>query len=145
MRQGQQGKRPRGRGGRRPNNSRNQVFDSNGPSVRIRGNALQIYEKYQQLARDSSSAGDRVSAETLLQHADHYYRIHSANSANAPSPASPNPANPATNGAERGANSGEGNAAEANGVDNGAAADTDGLDGEADGASDSDQSEPVQA
>ena len=77
MRPGQPGKRNRGRGGRRIFNPRTQVFDSNGPSVRIRGNALQIYEKYQQLARDSSVAGDRVAAENLMQHAEHYFRIYS--------------------------------------------------------------------
>jgi hypothetical protein len=43
--------------------------------VRVRGNAWQVYEKYQALARDSQSSGDRVNAENLLQHAEHYYRI----------------------------------------------------------------------
>ena len=54
---------------------RHQTFDSNGPDVRVRGNAWQVYEKYQALARDAQSAGDRVSAENLLQHAEHYYRV----------------------------------------------------------------------
>ncbi|MDD5585752.1 MAG: DUF4167 domain-containing protein [Alphaproteobacteria bacterium] len=54
---------------------RHQTFDSNGPEVRVRGNAWQVYEKYQALARDATSAGDRVSAENLLQHAEHYFRI----------------------------------------------------------------------
>lgn len=36
---------------------------------------MQVYEKYQQLARDASSSGDRVAAENLLQHAEHYYRL----------------------------------------------------------------------
>lgn len=54
------------------------MFDSNGPSVRIRGNAFQVYEKYLTLARDSSSAGDRVAAENYFQHAEHYFRIYSA-------------------------------------------------------------------
>jgi len=60
-------------GGGVPN--RHQVFDSNGPEVRIRGNAWQVYEKYQALARDAQAAGDRVKAENCLQHAEHYYRI----------------------------------------------------------------------
>jgi hypothetical protein len=60
---------------RRPQHSRNQTFDSNGPGVRIRGNAAQIYDKYIALARDATSAGDRVLAENLLQHAEHYFRI----------------------------------------------------------------------
>lgn len=55
--------------------SRHQVFDSNGPDVRIRGNAMQVWEKYQNLARDAASAGDRVKAESYMQHAEHYYRI----------------------------------------------------------------------
>lgn len=60
--------------GRRSNPSR-QNFDSNGPGVRIRGNATQVYEKYIQLARDAQGSGDRVMAENMLQHAEHYYRI----------------------------------------------------------------------
>ena len=68
-------RRSRGRGGRKPGNSRNQTFDSNGPGARVRGNASQIYEKYQQLARDAASSGDRVGAENFLQHAEHYYRL----------------------------------------------------------------------
>ena len=54
---------------------RHQTFDSNGPDVRVRGNAWQVYEKYQSLARDATSSGDRVMAENYLQHAEHYYRI----------------------------------------------------------------------
>lgn len=54
---------------------RHQSFDSNGPDVRVRGNAWQVYEKYQSLARDATSAGDRVMAESYLQHAEHYYRV----------------------------------------------------------------------
>jgi hypothetical protein len=56
-------------------NPRVQIFDSNGPDVRIRGNAIQITEKYQTLARDANSAGDRVMAESYLQHAEHYQRM----------------------------------------------------------------------
>ncbi|MEQ9488754.1 MAG: DUF4167 domain-containing protein [Alphaproteobacteria bacterium] len=62
------------RGGGGGGNNRN-TFDSNGPNVRIRGSASQIYDKYVALARDASSSGDRVLAENLLQHAEHYYRI----------------------------------------------------------------------
>lgn len=76
MRQGQNSKRSRGRGGGRRNVSpRHQNFDSNGPSIRIRGNAHQVYEKYLQLARDANSAGDRIMAENMYQHAEHYFRI----------------------------------------------------------------------
>ncbi|MBX3492531.1 MAG: DUF4167 domain-containing protein [Parvibaculum sp.] len=79
MRQGQNNpKRSRGRGGRnngRPQNSANRAYDSNGPDVKIRGTATHVCEKYQQLARDAISAGDRVMAENYFQHAEHYYRL----------------------------------------------------------------------
>ncbi len=78
MRQGPNPKRSRGRNnnGRRPNMPlRMQTFDSNGPDVRIRGSAFQVHEKYLQLARDAASSGDRIIAESYLQHAEHYYRI----------------------------------------------------------------------
>ncbi len=76
MRQGQNPKRPRGRNsGRRNVPSRHQTFDSNGPSIRVRGNAHQVYEKYLTMARDAHVAGDRIMAENYHQHADHYFRI----------------------------------------------------------------------
>lgn len=61
--------------GQRRINPRVHTFDSNGPDVRIRGNAYQITEKYQGLAKDAASAGDRVLAESYLQHAEHYQRL----------------------------------------------------------------------
>ena len=67
--------RGRHRNNARRSNPSRQNFDSNGPGVRIRGNATQIYEKYIQLARDAQGSGDRVMAENMLQHAEHYYRI----------------------------------------------------------------------
>ena len=96
MRPGQN-KRGRGRnhnpnnmGGQHNNNNNNnnrgprpphrmQTFDSNGPSVKIRGNAYQVFERYIALAREASSSGDRIAAENLYQHAEHYYRIMQAN------------------------------------------------------------------
>jgi len=54
---------------------RNQVFDSNGPDGRIRGNAHQVMERYLAMARDASSQGDRVAAENYYQHAEHYFRL----------------------------------------------------------------------
>lgn len=74
MRQGQNSKRSRGRG-RKPQNSANRSYESNGPDVKIRGTAAHVCEKYQQLARDAISAGDRVTAENYFQHAEHYYRL----------------------------------------------------------------------
>ena len=79
MRQNANNRRSRGRGGRKSGNPRNQTFDSNGPGARVRGNASQIYEKYQQLARDAASSGDRIASENYLQHAEHYFRVMNAN------------------------------------------------------------------
>nr|CAM74611.1 conserved hypothetical protein [Magnetospirillum gryphiswaldense MSR-1] len=56
-------------------NVRSQVFDSNGPEGRIRGNAHQVMEKYLGLARDAASQGDRHAAENFYQHAEHYFRL----------------------------------------------------------------------
>ena len=57
-------------------NNPNRAYESNGPEgTKVRGNAQTIYEKYQQLARDANSAGDRVLAENHLQHAEHYFRM----------------------------------------------------------------------
>ena len=54
----------------------NRAFDSNGPEgSKVRGNAQHVFEKYQQLARDASAAGDRVLGENYLQHAEHYFRL----------------------------------------------------------------------
>src|SRR5678815_4443092 len=61
-------------GGGHHHQGRNQTFDSNGPGVRLRGTAHQIYEKYLMLGRDSASSGDRIMSENYFQHADHYYR-----------------------------------------------------------------------
>lgn len=79
MRPNQQNKnRQRGRnnnGGRKYVNPLNRNFESNGPDVKVRGNASHIFEKYLQLARDAQSSGDSVMAENYLQHAEHYFRI----------------------------------------------------------------------
>ena len=100
MRPGQN-KRNRGRNnnGNHPNNRprmphRMQTFDSNGPSVKIRGNAYQVFERYIALAREAAASGDRVAAENFYQHAEHYFRIvnadgHGPNSGAAPRPMTP--------------------------------------------------------
>jgi hypothetical protein len=65
-----------GNGGGKPQHNANRAFDSNGPdNVKVRGAAQHIFERYQQLARDAGSAGDRVLAENYLQHAEHYFRV----------------------------------------------------------------------
>ncbi len=57
-------------------NNPNRAFESNGPeNMKIRGNAQHVYERYQQLARDAFTSGDRVLAENHLQHAEHYFRV----------------------------------------------------------------------
>lgn len=73
--------RSRGRnnnGGRKHGNPLSRNYESNGPDVKVRGNASHIAEKYLQLARDAQSSGDSVMAENYLQHAEHYFRILSA-------------------------------------------------------------------
>ncbi len=76
MRPGSNSRRPRGRPNRKQHvPSRSQAYDSHGPDVRIRGNAPQVYEKYLSLARDATSSGDRVAAESYYQFAEHYFRI----------------------------------------------------------------------
>ena len=67
-------KRQRGRG-RKPSNQGNRSYESNGPDVKIRGTANQIYEKYLQYARDAQTSGDRINSESYFQHAEHYFRI----------------------------------------------------------------------
>jgi hypothetical protein len=73
--------RSRNRGGGGGNNGKpqhnaNRAFESNGPDgVKIRGAAQHVFEKYQQLARDALTAGDRVLAESYQQHAEHYFRV----------------------------------------------------------------------
>ena len=79
-------KRQRGRnrkpgsGGQGNNNANatnpNRSWDSQGPeNIKVRGNAQTVYERYMQLARDASAAGDRVLAENYTQHAEHYFRV----------------------------------------------------------------------
>src|SRR5712671_3995353 len=88
MRPGQN--KRRGRNPNNPNNPNNnnpnrprmpnrmQTFDSNGPSVKIRGNAYQVFERYVALAREAQASGDRVAAENFYQHAEHYFRMMNA-------------------------------------------------------------------
>lgn len=75
MRPGNQSnKRMRGRGRKGPN-PLTRTYESNGPDVKIRGTAMHVAEKYQQLARDAQASGDRVMSENYNQHAEHYLRI----------------------------------------------------------------------
>ena len=84
MRQPQNAKRGRGRGRRGNGNAqpnvpnRNTSYESNGPDVKLRGNAQQLNEKYLALAHDAAAAGERITAEACTQFADHYFRLHQA-------------------------------------------------------------------
>ncbi len=69
------GRSNNGAGGKGRMPSRNQTYDSNGPDIRIRGNAHQVLEKYLAMARDASAQGDRIAAENYYQHAEHYFRV----------------------------------------------------------------------
>jgi hypothetical protein len=71
-----------------------QTYDSSGPNVKIRGNAYQVFERYIALAREAATAGDRIAAENLYQHAEHYFRIMNAEGQGNPL-AAPRPMTPA--------------------------------------------------
>src|SRR6185437_905147 len=95
-------KRSRGRNnGNNPHHNRPrmphriQTFDSNGPNVKIRGNAYQVFERYVALAREAAAAGDRVAAENLYQHAEHYFRVMNANGEGGFAQGQPRPTTPA--------------------------------------------------
>lgn len=74
MRQGNSSRRSRGRGNGKRQPRSNQI-DSHGPEVRVRGTAQQVFDKYLALARDATSSGDRIAAENMFQHAEHYSRV----------------------------------------------------------------------
>ncbi|MCL2673598.1 MAG: DUF4167 domain-containing protein [Alphaproteobacteria bacterium] len=59
-----------------PQVNRNTMFDSNGPSGKIRGTAFQLYEKYDKTAKDFVSQGDDIVGEICSQYADHFFRVH---------------------------------------------------------------------
>ena len=67
--------RSRNNPGRRNNNSPNNPYE-NSKDNKIKGNAIQVHERYQSMARDAISSGDIVKAEYYFQHAEHYHRIH---------------------------------------------------------------------
>ena len=103
MRSGSGQRPPRGRyDGNRPiqpqqqrTPQRNQTFDSNGPSVKIRGSANQIFERYVTLAREAAIGGDPIAAENFYQHAEHYFRVAGANREGAQQGTAPRPTTPA--------------------------------------------------
>lgn len=54
---------------------RNTALESSGPSGKLHGTALQLFEKYQAAAKDAIIQNDLVLAQTYLQYADHYMRL----------------------------------------------------------------------
>ena len=53
-------------------------FESKSLKHKPKGNPLEIKTKYESLAKDASSAGDRVAAENFMQHAEHFLRINNS-------------------------------------------------------------------
>ena len=84
MRQPQNAKRGRGRGRRGSGNAqpnvpnRNTSYESNGPDVKLRGNAQQLNEKYLALAHDAAAVFESITSDFYTQFADHYFRLHQA-------------------------------------------------------------------
>jgi len=54
---------------------RNTALESTGPCGKLRGTALQLYEKYVSAAKDALIQNDDILAETCFQYADHYMHI----------------------------------------------------------------------
>ena len=54
-------------------------FDNKSFKQKPKGNPLEIKTKYESLAKDASSAGDKVAAENYMQHAEHFLRIDNSN------------------------------------------------------------------
>ena len=77
MKHGSNQRRVRSRGQGRKN-PKNHTYESNHPEIKVRGTAQQVFDRYMALARDASSAGDRIAAESHYQFAEHYFRILSA-------------------------------------------------------------------
>ena len=56
------------------NYSNNENFKRKSPG-RNNHNAPKLIEKYNDLAREASSSGDKILSENYLQHADHFTRV----------------------------------------------------------------------
>jgi len=54
-------------------------YDNKVLKQKPKGNPLEIKIKYENLAKDASSAGDKIAAENYMQHAEHYLRINNSN------------------------------------------------------------------
>src|SRR6201996_1941450 len=85
-----------------------QTFDSNGLNIKIRGNAYQVFERYVALAREAAASGDRIAAENLYQHAEHYFRVMNANGEGQGNPQAQRPMTPADTEMNGGGEEGDG-------------------------------------
>ncbi len=70
----QGGQHNNNRGQRKPTNMLGRQFDSSGPEGKVRGTAIQLYDRYKTAAREAQQA-DRVLSESFAQFAEHYYRL----------------------------------------------------------------------
>ena len=57
------------------NNNYRKSGDQPNSGPKVSGNLTTVLEKYRNLAKDATSAGDWVAAENYLQHAEHYTRV----------------------------------------------------------------------
>ncbi len=71
----QNSSRRRGRSNNRPQNGMRSGEQGSRIDNRARGNAVQLHEKYKNMARDVQLQGDRVMSEYYNQFADHYFRV----------------------------------------------------------------------
>ncbi|MDC3024188.1 DUF4167 domain-containing protein [Alphaproteobacteria bacterium] len=74
-------KRNRGKPLKKSSSLNNNGFRLKGEN-KPKGKPLEVMGKYEILARDASSAGDRIAAENYMQHAEHYLRISNASKKN---------------------------------------------------------------
>jgi hypothetical protein len=87
-RQGRFRPRSNGRSPRRPNHGhtqRSSSFTNNGHSrngFRPTQSPAKLLEKYNALAKEALSAGDKILSENYLQHVDHFERIVSSRNLN---------------------------------------------------------------
>ncbi|MDR2901820.1 MAG: DUF4167 domain-containing protein [Lactobacillales bacterium] len=55
--------------------TRGTVMESSGPSGKLHGTALQLFEKYQSAAKDALLQNDYILSQSCMQYADHYARL----------------------------------------------------------------------
>ena len=60
---------------KRSNNHHRRQGESSNNAPKVTGNLTTVLEKYKNLAKDAASAGDYVTVENYLQHAEHFARV----------------------------------------------------------------------